>query len=221
MLGVWFTPNGDTTKLISHLKLTALQWGAHIRLGHPSPAEAWTALTSTISPKLKYPLPACTLSEKDCKSILFPAIKAALPKANICSSIPCSVRDCPQQLGGLGISSLYHYQGTSRIAIVTEQIYRRSPTGRLLLQSIEDLTLETGLYGPLWNMPFDTISKYVSQHSYIYDILRYNAENDIQISIPHETIQPQRQRDKSLMYPVSTYFSTTADLRSIQRVQQY
>ena len=58
MLGVWFTPNGDTTKLISHLKLIALQWGARIRLGHPSPAEAWKALTCTISPKLKYPLPA-------------------------------------------------------------------------------------------------------------------------------------------------------------------
>ena len=99
-----------------------MQWGAKIRLGNPSPAEAWHALTCTISPKLKYPLPASTLSQKECQSILFPTIKAALPKSKICSMMPAAVRDCPQQYGRLGLSSLYHYQGTSRVAILTEQI---------------------------------------------------------------------------------------------------
>ena len=164
MLGVWFTPNGNNSKLIKELKLTALQWGAKIRLGNPSPSEAWYALTCTISPKLKYPLPACTLSQKDCQSIMYPAIKAALPKSKICSTIPTPVRDCPQQYGGLGLSSLYHYQGTSRISILSEQIYQKSTTGMMLLQNIEDMALEIGLYGLIWNHPFEFISKYVARH---------------------------------------------------------
>ena len=219
MLGVWFTPNGNNAKIVSELKTIALQWGARIRLGNPSPAEAWQALTCTITPKLKYPLPACTLSEEECKSILFPAIRAALPKSRICSMLPGAVRDCPQNYGGLGISSLYHYQCTSRISIMAQQIFQQTPTGFLLIQNIEDLTLETGLYGPIWNMPFDLISKYVSQHSYVYHILKYNAENNISLSIPHETLAPQREGDQPIMLLASQYFSTTAELRSIQRVR--
>ena len=219
MLGVWFTPNGNNSKLIKELKLTALQWGAKIRLGNPSPSEAWYALTCTISPKLKYPLPACTLSQKDCQSIMYPAIKAALPKSKICSTIPTPVRDCPQQYGGLGLSSLYHYQGTSRISILSEQIYQKSTTGMMLLQNIEDMALEIGLYGLIWNHPFEFISKYVARHSYIYHILQYNHENNISLSIPHTTLEPNRQRDESIMSIASQFFSNCSDLRSIQKVR--
>ena len=219
MLGVWFAPNGDNSKLILELKKVSLQWGARIRLGNPSPAEAWNALNYTLSPRLKYSLPACTLSEQECQSIFFPAIKAALPKSNICSMMPGAVRDCPQQYGGLGISSLYHFQGTSRISILTEQIFLKSTTGLLLLQNIEDMALETGLYGLLWDMPFPYITKYVARHSYIYHILQYNHDNNISLHIDHKTLQPQRQGDESIMLHASYYFSTIADLRSIQRVR--
>ena len=34
---------------------------------------------------LKYPLPACTLTVKECKSIMWPALKSALPRSGITS----------------------------------------------------------------------------------------------------------------------------------------
>ena len=219
MLGVWVAPDGNKNTLIEHQRNAAIAWGAKIKSGHPSQLEAWQALHSNLSAKLKYPLPACTLTEAECKSIFFPAIRAALPKAHVCTSIPSSICDCPKPFGGLGLSSLYHYQGTSRIAILCEQIHKQSPTGKLLLHNIEDVTLEAGLYGSLWDMPFDIISKYISRHSYIYDILRYNDENDIHLSIPHKAMHPPRARDKPLMQIASTHFTTVADLRSIQRVR--
>ena len=80
MLGVWITPNGDKTKTILQLKVAALDWAGKMRTGHSSAEEAWTALHTNIGAKLKYPLPACTLTETECKSIMFPAIRAALPK---------------------------------------------------------------------------------------------------------------------------------------------
>ena len=51
--------------------------------------------------------------------------------------------------GGAGVLSLFNYQGTSRIAMVVEQINRKTPTGMFLLQYIEDIVLDAGLYGPL------------------------------------------------------------------------
>ena len=62
MLGVWMAPSGDRKKLISELRATAVEWGGKIMQGNPSRKEAWTALQSNISAKLKYPLPACTLT---------------------------------------------------------------------------------------------------------------------------------------------------------------
>ena len=75
MLGIWLAPSGDKSKQISVLKSAALDWGDKVRLGNSSPEEAWTALHCNISAKLKYPLAACTLSEPECKSIMFPDIK--------------------------------------------------------------------------------------------------------------------------------------------------
>ena len=81
MLGIWLAPDGNTSKCISVLKKKAIDWGLKVRLGNPSPVEAWTAIHTNISARLKYPLPALTLSEKECKSIMYPALKAALLKS--------------------------------------------------------------------------------------------------------------------------------------------
>ena len=219
MLGVWIAPSGNQSKLIQELQQKAMEWGARVRLGNPSQEEAWHALHCTISAKLKYALPSCTLSKKECASILFPAIKAALPRSGICSRIPTAVRECPIENGGLGVLSLYHWQGTSRTSMLVEQLHRQSACGMLLLQCVEDMTLETGLYGLLWNMPFDLISKYISNHSLIYHILEYNSENNISISIQHKEITAQRKYDKPIMVLASSLFTKVSELRSIQRVR--
>ena len=196
-----------------------MNWGARIRLGNPSKEEAWQALHNTITAKLKYSLPACTLSEKECTSILFPAIKAALTKSGVSSSIPTAIRDCPTESGGIGVLSLYHWQGTSRTTMLLDHLHRKSTRGMLLLQCVEDITLEAGLYGSLWKMPFELISKYVSDHSLLYHILKYNSENKISINIPHIELEPKRINDKSIMLLASSFFTTKRSLRSIQRIR--
>ena len=87
MLGVWLAPNGNRQKVLSVLKKTDLDWGSKVRLGNPSTGEVWTTLHTNISSKLKYPVTAYTFTEGGCKGIMFPAIKAALPKAGITSTI--------------------------------------------------------------------------------------------------------------------------------------
>ena len=90
------SPSNDESKLITELRSKAMSWGAKIRQGNPSHFEAWTALHTNMSARLKYPLPACTLSKKSCGSIMFPALRSALPKSGICATIATDIRHGPR-----------------------------------------------------------------------------------------------------------------------------
>ena len=127
LLGVWMAPNGNRIKLISVLKEAAVDWSAKFINSNASHLEAWTSVHSTISASLKYPLPASTLTEDECNSIMWPVIRAALPKAGIASNIATDARHGPLTSGGYGIISLYHYQGSYRTANLVEHccVYKR------------------------------------------------------------------------------------------------
>ena len=88
---------------------------------------------------------------------MFPALKAALPKAGIASNIDTAMRDGPIDSIGSGCLSLFHFMGTSRTAILVEQVTHKTPLGKIILINIEDIIVDTGLHGPVWDMPFDMI----------------------------------------------------------------
>ena len=127
--------------------------------------EAWTVLHSNISAKLKYHLPACTLTEEGCKRIIYPEIKAALPKSGMASVMATEIRDGPSFSGGAGVLALFHYMGTSRTSLLLEQLFRDTLLGFGIRVCAEDFVLDAGMYGLLWKMPFQTISKYIDNHS--------------------------------------------------------
>ena len=218
-------PSGNNKKIVSTLKRQSLDWAAKVRLGRPSQEEAMVALKVNVSARLRgYPLSCCcTLTEKECKSIMYPAVRAALGKAGIASNIPTRARDGPVTSGGAGIISLFHYQGTSRsIAAMVEHVVRRTPTGIQIIMCIEDLVLDIEYYGRLWDdMPFAMYSRYVSQHSWIYAICEYAYEQGIKINCDHVVFSPQREGDKSIMELGCHHFSCASDLKAINRVRQF
>ena len=220
MLGVWMAPNGNTSKVVSELKASAVKWGGRIIQGNSSRQEAMTALQSNISARLKYPLPACTLTKKECKSIMYPALKSALPKSGIAACIAGKVRDGPSKSGGAGALSLYHYMGTSRTALLAEQIYRNTPLGFEMKACVEDLVVDTGRYGLLWNMHFPTISKYIDKHSWVYSVIKYNYNYDIKLNINHTELKGSRMNDGSIMAEASKCYENTTKLKAINRVRQ-
>ena len=99
---------------------------------------------------------------------MYPAIKAALPRSGICGTIHTDMRDGPVSSGGSGVLSLFDSQGTQRTSMIVEQIHRRTTVGNYILQNIEDLVLEAGLYGTIWSMPFNAIKEYIATHSLIF-----------------------------------------------------
>ena len=45
-------------------------------------------------------------------------------------------------------------KGTSRTSMVVEQVNQKTPIDLFLLQCIKDITMDEGLYDPLWDMYF-------------------------------------------------------------------
>jgi hypothetical protein len=125
MLGIWMAPNGCKTKMIQEMRTSAVEWWAKIRKGRPSQEEAWQALHYTIAAKLKYPLAACIFTERECTSIMAPAIRAALPKSGISRTMTTSVRDAPISSGGLGVPNLHKLMGTLRTALLVNQCLQK------------------------------------------------------------------------------------------------
>ena len=84
MLGVWMSPSGNKTKMIQVLKQAAVDWAAKVKLRSPSKAAAWTALTTNISAKMKYPLACCTLTEKRVQINHVPCSSSSIGKIGHC-----------------------------------------------------------------------------------------------------------------------------------------
>ena len=125
MLGVWIAPNGDMKTILKELKQSVVEWGENFRSGNSSKQEAWQVLHSNISSKLKYPLPVCTLTDKDCKLIMYPAIKAALPISGFTANMATGIRDVPMSNGGAVFLYLFNYQVNSLTAMIIEQVTRK------------------------------------------------------------------------------------------------
>ena len=219
MLGIWLAPDGNKNKILSVLKSSALEWAGKVRMGNCSQQEAWTALHTNISAKLKYPLAACTFTEQECKSIMYPAVKAALPRSGITATLVTNVRDGPVSSLGAGILSLYNYMGTARTACLVDQLHLKTSLGDIFMLNVEDLLLDSGLYGKLWDMNAALLSKYVSNHSWLFATICYNYKNNIKISSAHAEQEPSRVNDKSIMSCALALFSTSSDLKAINRVR--
>ena len=95
---------------------------------------------------------------------------------------------------GAGVLSPYHFIGTSRTSCIVEQINRGLPLGDIILLTIEDLVIDSGLYGTVWNIPATFIKTYVDKHSWICASIKYNFENNIDINVRHGELSTARIR---------------------------
>ena len=113
---------------------------------------------------------------------MYPAIKVALPKCGMASVMSMDIRDGPSISGGVGALALFHYMSTSITSLLLEQLFRDTPLGYGIRVCIGDLVLDAGMYGLLWEIRFQTISKYIDKHRWIYAVLDYNHQHNISIS---------------------------------------
>lgn len=167
-----------------------------------------------------YPLPALTLTEKECTHIMAPAIHTTLTKACISSCISSIVRHAPTQSLGLEVPNLYMAMGTARTSLLVEHCWQKTPTGQLLQIAIKNLVLDIGLFGYIWdNTRFTSYSQWYSHHSWLYSVCSFNNEQEISLAIDHAQLYTKRVNDRALMEVASEFLQSTSELRAFNRVR--
>jgi hypothetical protein len=121
---------------------------------------------------------------------------------------------------GMGVLDLYLFMGTARTSMMIHHCWFNTPTGVLLQMCIEDLALDSGLYGLLWNQEFK-FSEWTVKHSIIFHACKFNHKHEIVIGIKHHSITKRRNNDRSIIAVASKHISKTSSLRAINRLRQF
>ena len=198
-LGVFLAPDGSNNEMVRELTEKATKWADLIRAGHLNRDDAKTATNTTIMKSLQYPLPALSLSKKQCRKIQNIVINAGLPKSGTCRNYPRAALFGPTEEGGLGLEDLYTYQGTSRIAILQEHINADTITGEMIRTSIEAAKIEIGVGRNIFELEFKKFGILLTE-CWIKDVWRYAEENNLTIyDEVTKDIEYEREGDVFLM----------------------
>lgn len=216
-LGVILAPDGGNSNAVTHLRKKADQWAVYICTGHINQKDAWTALDSTILKTLRYPLPALTLSQKQCKHIMAPVLQACLPKTAIARNYPHDVVYGPKEEGGLNKENLYIAQGTSKISLLSEHLALPMLTGELLRCSLEAAKVEIDIGRNLFSLDFETYSDLCTD-GIIKHIWKFSSDNNIHIEDRVTTnLSLQRDGDVFIMEAIAQEDFTSNELQHINR----
>ena len=136
MLEVFLAIDGNNSIQIKHMRWIADEWSEKVRVGHLTKFDAWTAFNTTVMKTLEYSLLTLTLTETECSKIMAPVISGVLSNMGICRSMARSLVYGPTKNQGLGINKLFTTQGILHVREMTNHIWRKTETGKLLQTSI-------------------------------------------------------------------------------------
>jgi hypothetical protein len=162
-LGAILAPDGNNRAAVRKLRKKSEHWYSLIKAGHLQPDETFMATNSRIMKSLIYCLPAMTFTEKECKHILAPVLKASLPKSRISSTFPHAVVFGPIAELGIGYSDLFTIQGVSQLQTIVQ--YLQSPndiTGKLLRANLEAAKVDIGLGDEFFRYEYKSFSKHLT-----------------------------------------------------------
>ena len=177
-LGVTLAPDGNNAKAIVELRQKSQKWKDLVDTGHLKGSDVFLALHSTIYKSLQYPLPALTLTEKECRWIASPMLSAGLSGSRINRNFPRDVLFGPIFDGGVGMWNLYDYQCISHISFLTEHINEDNISGELIRCSIEAALVEVGIGRNLFKLDFNLYQALLTD-CWIKHIWKYAYDNSI------------------------------------------
>ena len=157
-LGVRLAPDGNNEAEVKFLRERAQDWADRVRTGHLPRRLVWESMHSTILKSLQYPLPATTLTESQCRSIMAPLLAQGLASAGVVRTIPRAVVYGPVKFQGLGVPSLFTFQKTQHILRILKYCLAEDHvTGQLIRHSLEATKLEIGCEGSVLLKSFDEL----------------------------------------------------------------
>ena len=109
-----------------------------------------------------------------------PVICTGLNQLHVSSKITRKIVYDNDSEFGLGVTNLYHYQGTEIVSTIVQHLQQDSFTGKLLRTSIEAAKIEIGSEHNTFQLPFATSSSFLTD-CWIKYVWRYAREQNIHI----------------------------------------
>ena len=220
-LGVFLAPDGNDKAAKEALLGKAKMWSELVHKGHLNAKDVIQAMDTTIVQALKYPLPALTLTEDECKSIMSPILSVALPQSQVCRTFPRDVVYGPKSLMGLGKTDLHVRQGTSQISVLHQYLQTDTITGELLRSNIEALKIHLGLRSNFFTLDYERLHRLAPQ-SLMKHVWQFCNKHDVSIQ---ETATldmiPRRVNDRFIMDVIIHDTFTNNELCHINRCRLY
>ena len=127
----------------------------------------------------------------------------------------------PKEEGGLGREDLFIYQGTSKIALLTEHLALQTMTGELLRCSIEAAKVEIGIGRNIFSLDFERFGCLCTD-GVIKHIWEFAYNNNIRIEDRvTQNLQLHRNGDLFLMEQFANEDFTSTELQHINRCRLF
>jgi hypothetical protein len=143
-LGVHITPSGSNDGAYAQLLETVLDYGQAIIGLHLSCEESIMSYVQHLFPKLRFQLPALSLSTAACDKLMSFILKAALPKMHINRNTARSIVHGPVILGGMALPHVQTVQGIDKLHLFLGHLRLNDDTGKLIYIDLTYIQLITG-----------------------------------------------------------------------------
>jgi hypothetical protein len=143
-LGVHITPSGSNDGAYAQLLETVLDYGQAIIGSHLSCEESIMSYVQHLFTKLRFQLPALSLSTAACDKLMSLILKAALPKMHINRNTARSIVHGPVILGGMALPHVQTVQGIDKLHLFLGHLRLNNDTGKLINIDLTYIQLITG-----------------------------------------------------------------------------
>ena len=149
MLGILTDPAGTLKEQIIYMTQQTKEWNERMIGSNLKPGAKWLSYKTELCPKLLYPLPAVSLTSKDCNQIIKPALVLIKHGLGIAKTARNQIIFYPREYGGYGVIDLHLEKIAEQTRYVVQHLRNQDSTGRRIRICIETTQLESGINEPV------------------------------------------------------------------------
>jgi len=220
-LGLYITPSENYATRAKVLRGYAERFNSQLKQSHLTPQEVYCCYMQYIRPKITYPFPCVSLTEKQCRHIQAPVLAAVLPRLPLNWHTPRAVLFAGPRYGGLGLSENYTDLGIGHLQYLVGHIKMGDEVGQLLLSSITHTQLQVGSVTPFFKLAYPRYVKWIDS-TWIMDVWKFTNQAKVVIDVEKHWLPCLPCKHDAALMDLALTFNLNADqLKSINLCRLY
>jgi hypothetical protein len=220
-LGLYITPSENYATRAKVLRGYAERFNSQLKQSHLTPQEVYCCYMQYIRPKITYPFPCVSLTEKQCRHIQAPVLAAVLPRLPLNWHTPRAVLFAGPRYGGLGLSENYTDLGIGHLQYLVGHIKMGDEVGQLLLSSITYTQLQVGSVTPFFKLAYPRYVKWIDS-TWIMDVWKFTNQAKVVIDVEKHWLPCLPHKHDAALMDLALTFNLNADqLKSINLCRLY